>query len=112
MAFPKYPEIKVWSQNNEEYFATTIRKLHEGMWYLQAVFLAYKLDPNNIQASSILAWQAFQRELYKAVILGRVDPNIIRRGLVGEEPLYTIDPDQSTEEERVIKTYIPYGIGA
>ena len=113
MTFPKYPEIEVWRQDSpfdynkqEEYFGTTIRKQHEGVWYLQDVYFSYRLDPSNIHGTRAWAWQAFQIELYKAMVLGKVDPTLTRKNGFKEQLLFTVDPDQSTEQERLTKQYL------
>lgn len=83
-------------------FVTLVRKKHRGKYYLQTV-ARYFDYPNPTSIMTVLKDQnLFLRDVYTAIVLGKVDTKLRILVFGKPTPLFELDTDQRTEVERLI----------
>ena len=102
----RYPDIIVKESSIDVGVFTTLRKYHEGKWYLwEFVKKTYveHLDRNQVIAEREHLLNQLHEEVYMTIILGVVQPELIsHQGLI-----YRLDPNQESEEDR-LKNRFPH----
>jgi hypothetical protein len=100
-----YPKIDVRDvvvkDGDAEYNAfalsTTLRKEHNGKWYMWNFFKNWRL-PVNDEKAKLNAIDVFHHEVYHTIILGIISENSTD---IYEQPILKEDTDQRSESERV-----------
>jgi len=83
-------------------FSTLVRKKHRGKYYLQRVIR--NIDyPIPVDVMTIFRDQnIFLGDIYRVLMLGKVNPKMILLYYGRPRPAFELDPDQRPEEERLI----------
>jgi hypothetical protein len=98
-----YPQIIAkYSPNKWMSLETTLRKLHDGVWYCWEVYRKYELNPGDDLSDDYLKYGMLHDEIYFAQVLGIVDPDCV--GARGNH-MFKVDELQISEAERLRKTY-------
>ena len=99
---PIYPQIQMKNTESEEIVAfTSIRKEHEGKWYLWLLVQRANI-PIGGNAEDLI--ERVMLHAYNMLILGKVDTKCTH---LSGEPVFTLDPDQTPETERLMKIINP-----
>jgi len=91
-----YPEISVNKRGDGWTLSTVLRKQHEGVWYLwRHLRVCYSADL--LYKARFL--EILHNDVYHSLILGKVDPTLLA---YDNEQLFIKDPDQRSEEDRLL----------
>jgi hypothetical protein len=82
---------------------TWLRKKHRGKYYLQKFYNEYYIaDNDNKDANIVAEINHFHSNVYKVIILGKVDLKLVFINHWGEDRnAFELDLDQTSEEERL-----------
>jgi len=91
---------------------TYLRKLYRRKYYLWRFCKETELGNDIFSPNDLLTILVkFNTEIYRAQVLGEVNPKL-RTEINGFlKPVFELDPDQTPEEDRLWRTIIPKGIG-
>lgn len=98
---PTYPKINVVEDGEEMGISTNLRHEHEGKWYLQR-FNQVAIIKNPEDKIEFI--QQFYSEVYRAILFGKVNLNIVfppRYPGEKERLAFVLDEDQTPELERM-----------
>lgn len=108
--YPVYPEIEIIEKAHTHpdvgerkiiSFATTVRKEHEGKWYLWDHYKRQEFDPQEYEEGKVRFLKQMYKEVYFTIVLGVVQPEIRSfEGLV-----FSSDPNNENETDRLKNTY-------
>lgn len=96
-----YPKIELRETSTSLAILTTLRKKHNGKWYLWEFFKKWEFIEG--EGNTIRYIELFHQEVYFTIILGKVDKKAVRPG---GEPIFRLDEIQISEEERLKKLLI------
>lgn len=102
MRYVIFPEVMISNTTDGFMLFTQLRKKHRGKWYLQK-FIRYHTGALNMD-DLCRSLHLFNADIYKAILFGKINPNVKHPNT--DEPLFPLDPDQRSEEER-IKSMMP-----
>jgi hypothetical protein len=92
-----YPEIEVVEIGNQLKISTTLRKEHEGKWYLWN-FVRMLLKERDCEGIKTKEIASFHKEVYYILICGHVAPQLVDyKG----DPLFKEDISQKPETQRL-----------
>ena len=94
-----YPDIHIEENGSYIKLSTTLRKYHEGKWYLWRHIKSFTGITQENKAKFIIH---FNKEVYNSLILGIVDPTCMLP-LYYNELAYPEDSNQESEQERLMK---------
>ncbi len=103
-----YPEIDVKFSKTVIELNTNLRKEHEGEWYLWKFKRVYEIDLSDDYGSVGRLLETdnliidLHKEVYSSIILGKVINNLVD---IHGIPIFEKDPDQTSEEDRLLKQY-------
>lgn len=84
---------------------TWVRKKHRGKYYLWYVKRSFEYEkPQAIDASLVFMkdLQIFFADVYKVLLFGKIDPKIMHEHYGRTVPLFELDKNQDSEENRLI----------
>ena len=102
-----YPEIQIEMMpdalgKSGVRLSSTLRKEHEGQWYLVEFQRDTRWDASKTHLGSIAqALLRFNLEVYTMMHIGQVDLNLND----DDNPVFVLDEDQRPETERLLDTY-------
>lgn len=99
-----YPEVHINESGNEVKIATTLRKKHNGKYYLQDFVERSRLsDTGEREWEMMVLLNKLHTQVYYAMIAGKVYPKLKAISKTGEEIyLFKKDKCQTPEKERLI----------
>lgn len=92
MSKPIFPDIDIYQEKGLVEMRTTLRKEFEGKWYLWNFYR--KIEGVSLQQ----CLNVMIHEIYITILIGIPDPKIT---LSDGTPLFELDDDQRSEEERL-----------
>lgn len=95
-----YPEIKVLRAHGNIYALTTVRRKHEGKWYLQDFLqIQYMRSASQeVLMEAAIAIDRLHKSVYQHLQLGCVDTNMVD---VNRNPINILDANQEEEVVRL-----------
>lgn len=98
-----YPNILVENKDDLITLKTSLRKQHDGVWYLWDIvkYHQFTISPISIDFMSQII-NDFHKQAYLALVLGKIDKSVLD---FNGQPCFSEDEDQRSEEERLILTY-------
>lgn len=94
-----YPTVDIKQHEGLIKIQTTLRKQHEGIWYLWSIVERHYIGSAIVGNDFIYRiLHNFHKEVYKALVLGNVDVNIT--DTIGQ-PFFVRDVDQRSEYDRL-----------
>lgn len=102
-----YPEIGVeilyLGEKPLVTLTTYLRKTYRRKYYLWKFYKEFETKDDLIIEEAIVLMNKFHGEVYRTIVLGKVDPKLILHTGGILRPAFELDPDQTPERERLIK---------
>ena len=98
--------IKVYGGRESLKMDTYLRTKYRGKWYLWHFHRDRDIssDPGKRENDILTEIEQFHGEVYRVMILGKIAPKSVHP-LVFDRSVFELDPDQRSEEERLIPEY-------
>jgi hypothetical protein len=85
---------------------TFLRKTYRGKYYLWKFWKEFETVGDLIGEEAIVLMKRFNKEVYRTIILGKVDPKLVLHTGGICRPAFELDTDQTPEHVRLIQTQL------